>query len=225
MIYKQEAVIIKLNDFAEADKLAILIGKDKGYIKAIAKGARKPTSKKTAFIDLGVIAKFHLAEGRTFNIITEILPIFLPEKLKTSLEKSALIYYIFELTEKFFRHTEQGNEIYEDLVFTLKTVEKKEDSEAILKTAIIFQIKLLFITGFLRNIIRTKKPGKKEARNYKIIKYCTENDFAQALKLKLDKNDIKYLFNDLFNQIIEILEQEPKSYKFLLANFNKYFKN
>jgi len=215
MIYTQEAIIIKTSDFSETDKLVSLISKEKGYIKSIAKGARKPTSKKTSHIDLGVCAKFHLATGKNFDVITEVVPVWAPEGIKLSLEKAGIMYFILELCEKFFRQTEQGSEIYSDLLFVLTELEKNNELAHNLKLLVIFESRLLHKTGFLRNITDVESMTKQEIRNYKIIKFIVENTFEDALRLKLNEDDIQNILEELYNQIVEILEREPKSYKFL----------
>ncbi len=48
--YRTEAVIIRRRDFGEADRLLTLFSRVQGKMKAIAKGARKPQSRKTGHV-------------------------------------------------------------------------------------------------------------------------------------------------------------------------------
>lgn len=215
MIYKQNGIIIKSIDFGEADKIIIILTQEKGCVKTIAKGARKPTSKKTASIDLGIFAKFSLAEGKNFDVITELSPIYTPEKIKENIKKAAFLYYALEMTDKFFTETEQGSEIFEDLANFIKQLDQEEDQTKFLKLLTIYEALLLHKSGFLRNIIDTNNSNKTQVRDYKILKYFSMNNFNECLKLKLGRKDLERIFADLYKQTIEILERDLKSYKFL----------
>ena len=49
--YRTEAVVIRRSDFGEADRLLTLFSADRGKTRAIAKGARKPQSRKTGHVE------------------------------------------------------------------------------------------------------------------------------------------------------------------------------
>ena len=69
--YRTEAIVLKRTDFGEADRLLTLFSKDLGKISAIAKGARKPQSRKTGHVELFMRSKFFIAKGRNLDIITQ----------------------------------------------------------------------------------------------------------------------------------------------------------
>ncbi|MFN2162508.1 MAG: DNA repair protein RecO, partial [Candidatus Promineifilaceae bacterium] len=55
--YRTEAIVLKRSDFGEADRLLTLYSKEFGKIRAIAKGARKPQSRKTGHVELFMRSK------------------------------------------------------------------------------------------------------------------------------------------------------------------------
>ena len=69
--YRTEAVVIRRSDFGEADRLLTLFSPDRGKLRAIAKGARKPQSRKTGHVELFMRSKFLLAVGRDLDIVTQ----------------------------------------------------------------------------------------------------------------------------------------------------------
>jgi|GEM_PF-3346548 len=211
MIYKQTAIIIKLTDFHEADKIATLLGKNRGRIETIAKGTRKPTSRKSSSIDVGVLAEFRLAKGKNFDIITEIRPLRSPERIKSSIEKISALYYLLDLCNRFFRDENQGQEIFDELN---DSIEILEESENILRLVHIFEIKILSLSGFLKNDKGKAKMNKQQKRIYKIAKFVQENTIKDSMKLKLDKKDLQTLSSYLYNQVVDVLERDLKSYKF-----------
>jgi DNA repair protein RecO (recombination protein O) len=55
---RAEAVVLRRIDFGEADRLLTLYTREFGKLKAIAKGARKPQSRKTGHVELFMRSKF-----------------------------------------------------------------------------------------------------------------------------------------------------------------------
>ncbi|MBE2222398.1 MAG: DNA repair protein RecO, partial [Anaerolineae bacterium] len=60
---RTEAIVLKRHNFGEADRLLTLYTREFGKMKAIAKGARKPQSRKTGHVELFMRSQFLLAEG------------------------------------------------------------------------------------------------------------------------------------------------------------------
>ena len=56
--YRTEAIVLRRSDFAEADRLLTLFSREYGKIRAIAKGARKPQSRKTGHVELFMRTRF-----------------------------------------------------------------------------------------------------------------------------------------------------------------------
>jgi hypothetical protein len=48
--YRTESIILRRSDFGEADRLLTLFSREYGKIKAIAKGARKPQTRKSGHV-------------------------------------------------------------------------------------------------------------------------------------------------------------------------------
>ncbi|HFQ94137.1 MAG TPA: DNA repair protein RecO, partial [Anaerolineae bacterium] len=69
--FRTEAIVIKRRNFGEADRLLTLFSREQGKIRAIAKGARKPQSRKTGHVELFMRSKFLMAKGKDLNIITQ----------------------------------------------------------------------------------------------------------------------------------------------------------
>ena len=69
--YRTEAIVIRRRDFAESDRLLTLYSREYGKISAIAKGARKPQSRKTGHVELFMRTKFLIAKAKDLDIATQ----------------------------------------------------------------------------------------------------------------------------------------------------------
>lgn len=98
--------MLKRTDFGEADRLLTLFTPDLGKVRAIAKGARKPSSRKSGHVELFTHAAMLIARGRHLDIVTQAdtLDAFLP--LRENLERLGIAYYMAELVDQF---SEEGD--------------------------------------------------------------------------------------------------------------------
>src|SRR5438874_12323006 len=69
--YPVEAIVLKRTDLGEADRVLTLLTPNKGKFHAIAKGIRRPISKKPGHLELLINSKLQIALGRNFDIITQ----------------------------------------------------------------------------------------------------------------------------------------------------------
>lgn len=99
--YKADGIIIKSKNFSETDKILTLFTKRQGKINVLAKGARRITSRKGPHLDLFNKNTFFLAEGKNFDIITEVKPLKAFLVAKETLGGVSILYYLGELVDKF----------------------------------------------------------------------------------------------------------------------------
>src|SRR3990167_2736637 len=95
--YKTRGIIIKRSNFSEADRLVTIFSKDRGKIRAIAKGVRRPLSKLGGHIELFCLTNFVIAEGRNLDIISgaEIEKCFFD--IRSGLDKTSTAFYLGEI--------------------------------------------------------------------------------------------------------------------------------
>ena len=100
-LYRVQAVIIKRTDVGEADRLLTLFTAERGKLRVIAKGARKPSSHKSGHVELFNHVNLLIAKGRNLDLITqaETLDSYLP--LRGDLDRLGYAYYLGELIDRF----------------------------------------------------------------------------------------------------------------------------
>jgi len=138
--YKVQAVILKRQKFGEADLLLTVFSKKKGKIRVIAKGARKPTSRKGGNLELFNLAKISVSSGRNLDLVTEAETVASFKAWKRDLAKVARAYQYCELVDKLSAEAVPNKKVFSYLVEALKVLSKGRIDD--------FEISLLQELGF-----------------------------------------------------------------------------
>jgi DNA repair protein RecO (recombination protein O) len=104
--------VLRRTDFGEADRLLTVFTPDRGKLKVIAKGARKPTSRKSGHVELFSHSQFLVAVGRNLDIVTqaETLEPYLP--LREDLLRTTYAYYVAELADAFTAERDENRPLF-----------------------------------------------------------------------------------------------------------------
>ena len=69
--YRVTAVVLKRTDVGEADRLLTLLTLQRGKLRAVAKGARKPSARKTGHVELFNSVELQIAVAREIDLVTQ----------------------------------------------------------------------------------------------------------------------------------------------------------
>ncbi len=155
--FRTEAIVLKRSDFGEADRLLTLYTQGYGKIRAIAKGARKPQSRKTGHVELFMRSNCFFAKGRNMNILTQAEMVAAYVGLREDLVRTTYAAYGVELLDRFTVDDEQNRDIYQLLADGLGWFETHED---VLLVARFFELRLLSLTGFRPQFFSCVASGK-----------------------------------------------------------------
>ena len=72
MYLNTEAVVLSRRNFGEADRIITLFTRDHGKITVLAKGVRRPRSKKAGHLEIGSWCKIFVARGKNLDLLTEV---------------------------------------------------------------------------------------------------------------------------------------------------------
>jgi DNA repair protein RecO (recombination protein O) len=117
------AIVLRRRPLGEADKVLTLFTREMGKLSAIAKGARKPTSKLAGATETCVQARFHLAQGRTFWIVTQASVERARARLHRLLMNAAAAIYACELVDRLLEEGVPDEELFDLLASTLDELE------------------------------------------------------------------------------------------------------
>lgn len=157
-VYRTQAIVLKRSDFFETDRLLTLYTPDRGKISAIAKGIRKPTSRKGGHLELFIHSKLLVAKGRNLDIITqaETIEPFLP--LRGDLLRISYACYVGELLDQFAKENVPNPRLFFLLRDTLRWLGESED---LARTTRFYELRLLGLTGYqpqLFHCVRCRAP-------------------------------------------------------------------
>jgi len=143
--YSSEGFVLSQKRFSEADKLIVVYSKDYGKITLLAKGARKPTSKKRGHIEIFSLVRFS-AYRSGIDILIEAQLINSFKLIKKSLKKVSLAYYICEVINKITKEGEENRQLYEVINTTFDKLSK---TNSLKELRLEFIHNLLFVLGYL----------------------------------------------------------------------------
>lgn len=143
--YTSVGIILGKRNLGEADKIITLFSKDFGKISMVAKGVRRPKSRKRGHLEIFNLIKFQGISGKSMDIIVEAEVIEDFKKVRSSLKKISLAYYFCEVISKITNDNEGNTNIYELL---LKNLRNLKTESLLKKQRLSFVHDLLVITGY-----------------------------------------------------------------------------
>jgi DNA repair protein RecO (recombination protein O) len=123
-VYTTDALILKRTDYGEADRILTLFTPNQGKIKAIAKGARRTTSRIAGHVDLFMCSQLQLATGRDLEIVTQGEGKERFQHLRAGLWYATTAYYLAELVDKFTEERNEHASLYSLLIETLRRLDQ-----------------------------------------------------------------------------------------------------
>ena len=155
---RAHAIVLRHADWGEADRLVTLFTREQGKLRAVAKGARKVTSRKAGHLEPFTHVKLQLARGRTLFIITQAdtLDAYLP--LRETLVMTGYASYVVELIDRFVYEDEGPNpSLFRLLKETLKRLATDEDSWLAVR---YYEMRLLDFLGFRPHLVECANCGR-----------------------------------------------------------------
>ncbi|HKZ44417.1 MAG TPA: DNA repair protein RecO [Anaerolineales bacterium] len=144
--FRVEAVILRHSDWGEADRMLVILTRQKGKLRAVAKGARKMRSRKAGHVEPFMHVSLQLAMGRGPFIVTDAETIDAYQPLREDLLLTGYASYIIELVDRFSYEEEGENPaIFKLLTDSLARIASSPDPWMGVR---YYEINLLDLAGF-----------------------------------------------------------------------------
>ena len=150
-LYSAQVIILRRRDFQETDKVVTAYTREFGKLSAIAKGARRSTSRLVGATEPLVYARMQLATGRNFDIISEAVIKHAFSGLRSTRQRIGQGMYLAELTDALVDERQSSPELFDLLLSSLYLLEGRiADAATILR----FQMQALDIAGYSPEVNR-----------------------------------------------------------------------
>jgi DNA repair protein RecO (recombination protein O) len=156
-LYHAEVVILRRRDLGEADRLLTVFSREHGKLRQIAKGVRRPQSRKAGHLELFNRVRLLVARGRDLDIITQAEAIESYPHIHADLMLVGYAGYTIELLDHFTVDAEQNTNLYQLIGETLARLDQGEVPSSVLRH---YELRLLDEVGFRPELFRCVSCGK-----------------------------------------------------------------
>jgi DNA repair protein RecO (recombination protein O) len=240
--YRTEAIVLRHSDFGEADRLLTVVTPYLGKLRLLAKGIRKPSSRKAGHLDLFTRTELMVARGRNLDIITQAQMIEPYLALRRDLWRMSHAYYVAELLDVFSEEQAENEALYRLFSHALGWICQSNDLQLSMR---FFELRVLDLAGYrpqLFNCLRCNAPlepvinyfspeeggalcprcgeGWRGARPIplsalKVLRYMQTHEYAQCAALQLQLSTAEEIERALQDYLTYTLERRLKSVEFL----------
>lgn len=156
-----DAINLKSYPLSESDKIMVMYSRDKGLIRGVAKGVKKPKSKLGARMDLLIANKLMLHKGKNLDTISQAEALNTFNATRRNMDKIFYSMYISEVVNNFGVEDDPCSAVIFDLLYeSLEAVSRAEDKVQILAAVLKFQLKMMRVSGFSLELDRCLCCGK-----------------------------------------------------------------
>lgn len=143
--YSGQAVVLARRNFGEADRIIAVFSDDHGKISLLAKGIRKPKSRKRGHLEVFSLIRFQAVKTNSIDLITEVETINAFEGVRKDLKKISVAYFLVEAVGKITHDGQPHRNIFELLVKYLTLLKNSDNLKSL---RLDFVRELLTTTGF-----------------------------------------------------------------------------
>ncbi len=155
--YRSEAIVLRRADFGEADRMLTLFSREFGKIRVLAKGARKPQTRKAGHVELFMRTNFLIAKGRNIDIITQAELVEAYSALREDLVRTTYASYAVELLDGLTAEGDRDLRKYDLLAKALGWI---ADTDNLRLTARYYELRLLSLAGYQPQLFRCVSCGE-----------------------------------------------------------------
>lgn len=202
-----EGLILKRNNFGEADRVLTVLTNRYGKISVIARGVRRITSRRAGNIEVLNRVRLHLFKSVKNYNLTEAESIETFRTLKENLTLSTTAFHIIELVDRLIPESQINSQVY-DLTIAILQILEKNPRQIFIRA---YEVKLLTLLGFWSiNSIKDLHPEMKN-----LLKRLEDENWNSISKMEIDKDEASALKTILEGYIEHIIDSSLKSTKLM----------
>ncbi len=168
--YSSEGIVLARRNYGEADRIISLYSKDRGRITLLAKGIRRPKSRKRGHLEIFSLVKYAAAGGHGIDTMTEAEVKDDFSKVRHDLAKVSLAYYFMEVVGKITHEQEKNEQLFNLLLIFLNKLKSEKKLKSIRRD---FIFRLLTLLGYWPESRAMENPDKE-------LEYVVERQIASV---------------------------------------------
>ena len=216
--YTTDAINLRSYDLSDSDKIVIMYSKDRGIIRSVAKGVKKPKSKLGARMDSLIANTLQFSRGRNLDTVCQAQTINPFKNIRDNILKLMCSSYISEVVSIFgLENDPSSEETYNLLYSALNKISNAKERKDVLIAVIKFQLKMMLIAGISPELDKCLHCGKKlENEDIYFSKercgvFCSECNKKYYVPLKMHHRIRDFLSAMLQFDFNEISEYDEKA--------------
>jgi len=143
-LYRDVAVVLRTHKFGEADRVVVLMCRESGKVRAVAKGVRRTRSKFGSRLEPGSHVEVQLHQGRgELDLVTQAETVESRPRSRGDMGRLSHVAAVLEAVELVVADRQPNARIHDMLVGALRTIEERDPP--LLPAA--FYLKLLAVDG------------------------------------------------------------------------------
>lgn len=240
-VYRTEAVVLRRQELGEADRLLTIYTPGYGKLRVVAKGVRRPRSRKAGHLELFSRGDLLLARGHDLDVVTQAEAVDLFPGLRDDLVRLGHAAYAVEVLD-CFAVTEENRPLYRLLVETLGRLSEGADPAVVVRH---YELRLLEQVGYRPELFRCVGcgreirpenqswsareggvlcpqcgPGRRDARpislgGLKVLRYYQRNSFDQVAEISVSRAVQAELETLMEGYLTHVLERRLKTPDFI----------
>ncbi|HEY4669807.1 MAG TPA: DNA repair protein RecO [Tepidiformaceae bacterium] len=240
-VYKTEGVILRRRNIGEADSIFTVFSANEGKFDAIARGVRKARSRMRGHLEPLTRSRMLLAQGRTLDVFTQVETINPYRAIRDDLDRSAVALYCAELIDRFTAVHDQDRPLYAHFLDVLDALETGAPAsvtryfEIHLLDRVGYELQLdacavcagrlapedtllsASVGGFTCTGCRPGTTGGRvvSLRAMKVLRHIRTATIEEFARLRIDDSLARELEAALGDIVRYVLEQEPRTRKFM----------
>jgi DNA repair protein RecO (recombination protein O) len=121
-IYRANGIVLRRTNLGEKDRLVTFLTRERGKLRAVAKGSRNPRSRLAGATELFNVVKLLLAAGRTFDIVSQCEVVRGFGSLAEDLDRMAMASEAVELADALVEEGETQPPLHAALLLALEGI-------------------------------------------------------------------------------------------------------
>ena len=145
--YRTEAIVLRLLDYGESDRIVTFCTTGYGKVRGIAKGAKRSRKRFANALEPFCLSQLLFTRRGLDSLAmidsSEVVSHF--PRIRADLEKTLRASYLIDLTDQFLPEEKKNEAVFELLHAFLRLIEEHPPTESLLR---FFEIRLLKLAGY-----------------------------------------------------------------------------